>query len=100
MGWFQTGYTFGRSRRRLTRLLAWGIMANTLNEKELLPDRASLALCNVDESDHNLMVNTITSPCGRAKVELLRACPLAISSLNQACTKIESEPSYSRLSRD
>jgi hypothetical protein len=31
----------------------------------------------VDKSDHNWMVNTITSPeCGRAKFELLRACPL------------------------
>jgi transposase len=37
------------------------MMANTLNGKELLPDQTSLALCNVDKSDHNWMVNTIAS---------------------------------------
>jgi hypothetical protein len=44
-------------------------MTSTLNGKELLPDQTSLALCNVDKSDHNWMVNTIASPeCGRRKL--------------------------------
>jgi hypothetical protein len=48
--------------------------------KSVLLDQTSLALCNVDKSDHNWMVNTISSPeCGRAKVELLRARTLPLA---------------------
>ena len=34
-------------------------MANTLNEKELLPGRASLALCHVEKGAHGWVVEAV-----------------------------------------
>ena len=34
-------------------------MANTLNEKELLPDRTSLALCHVEKGAHGWVVEAV-----------------------------------------
>ena len=34
-------------------------MANTLNDKELLPDRASLALCHVEKGAHGWVVEAV-----------------------------------------
>jgi hypothetical protein len=34
-------------------------MANTLNDKDLLPDRASLALCHVEKGAHGWVVEAV-----------------------------------------
>jgi hypothetical protein len=34
-------------------------MANTLNAKELLPDRTSLALCNMEKGAHGWVVEAV-----------------------------------------
>jgi hypothetical protein len=37
-------------------------VGNVLNDKELLPDQTSLALCKVDKGDHNWMVGATAGP--------------------------------------